>query len=104
MLLNQLCKHNTYLFLEIKMNKLLATLLAGAFALSLGSAAFAADAAKPVEAAKAPATTAATKEVKAEVAKPVEEAKAAPVKAKKHVAKAKKESAKKVEMTEPAKK
>ncbi|TSA57149.1 MAG: hypothetical protein D4R39_02885 [Methylophilaceae bacterium] len=83
------------------MNKLLATLLAGAFALSLGSVAFAADAAKPVEAAKAPAVTA-TKEVKAEVAKPVEEAKVAPVKAKKHVAKAKKETAKKVEMVEPA--
>ncbi|CAN1504296.1 hypothetical protein MCEORH2_00617 [Methylophilaceae bacterium] len=35
------------------MNKILASLLAGTFALSMGTAAFAADAAKPVEAAKA---------------------------------------------------
>ena len=88
------------LILEIEMNKLLATLLAGAFALSLGSAAFAADMAKPVEAAKAP-VAAETKEVKAEAAKPVEEAKAAPAKAKKHVAKAKKVAAKKNEASEP---
>ncbi len=82
------------------MNKFLATLLAGAFTLALGSAAFAADAAKPVEAAKATATKAA-EPVKAEAAKvaepakteaaavaPTADAKAAPVK--KHVKKAKK--------------
>jgi len=84
------------------MNKLLATLLAGAFALSLGGAAFAADAVKPAEVVKAPMATTTTKEVKAEVAKPAEEAKAAPVKAKKHVAKAKKVAAEKAEMAEPA--
>ena len=83
------------------MNKLLAILLVGAFTLSLGSVAFAADAAKPVEAAKAPVAAAATKEVKVEAAKPVEEAKAAPVKAKKHVAKVKKAATKKVEMAKP---
>ncbi len=58
------------------MNKFLATLLAGAFTLALGSAAFAADAAKPVEAAKATATKVA-EPVKAEVAKAAEPAKAA---------------------------
>lgn len=39
------------------MNKFLATLLAGAFALTLGSSVLAADAAKPVEPAKTEATT-----------------------------------------------
>ena len=43
------------------MNKFLATLLAGAFSLTLGASAFAADAAKPVEAVKE-----ATAEVKQE--------------------------------------
>lgn len=41
------------------MNKLLTTLFAGAFALSLGTAAFAADTAKPVEPAKTEAVKAA---------------------------------------------
>ena len=85
------------------MNKLLATLLAGVFALTLGSLAFAADAAKPAEAVKATATKSA-EPVKAEAAKvaepakteaaavtPVADAKAAP--AKKHVRKAKKAAA-----------
>ncbi len=67
-----------YLFLlyslEIEMNKFLATLLAGAFALTLGASAFAADAAKPVEAAKATATKTA-EPVKAEAAKVAEPAK-----------------------------
>ena len=39
------------------MNKLLATLLAGAFALSLGASAFAADASKPAEPLKAATST-----------------------------------------------
>ena len=56
------------------MNKFLATLLAGTFTLTLGASAFAADAAKPVEAAKATATKAA-EPVKAEVAKAAEPAK-----------------------------
>ena len=82
------------------MNKFLATLLAGAFSLTLGASAFAADAAKPVEAVKATATKAA-EPVKAEAAKvaepakteavavkPATDTKAAPVKAeKKHHAK-----------------
>ena len=38
------------------MNKLLASLIAGAFAFTLGTTAFAADAAKPVEPAKTEAT------------------------------------------------
>jgi hypothetical protein len=88
-----------YLFLlyslEIEMNKFLATLLAGAFALTLGASAFAADAAKPVEPVKAAATKAA-EPVKAETAKvaepakteaaavaPAADAKAAPAKAEK---------------------
>jgi hypothetical protein len=48
------------------MNKFLCTLLAGAFAFSLGSSAFAADAAKAPEAVKAEAAT-----VAAPAAKPV---------------------------------
>jgi hypothetical protein len=69
------------------MNKFLATLFAGAFALTLGSSVFAADAAKPAEAVKATATKA-VEPVKAEAAKVAEPAKVVPVK--KHVKKAKK--------------
>jgi hypothetical protein len=56
------------------MNKFLASLLAGVFALTLGASAFAADAAKPVEAVKATATKAA-EPVKVEAAKVAEPAK-----------------------------
>lgn len=64
-----------YLSLEISMNKFLATLLVGAFALTLGSSAFAADAAKPAEPVKTEAT----------VVTPASDTKAAPTKAsKKH--------------------
>ena len=85
------------------MNKFLATLLAGAFTLSLGASAFAADAAKPAEAVKATVTKTA-EPVKAEAVKaaepvktevtaatPAVDAKVAPVK--KHAKKAKKEAA-----------
>ena len=57
------------------MNKLLATLLAGTFALTLGSSAFAADAAKPVEAKKSEVAKAA-EPTKVEATAAVEPAKA----------------------------
>lgn len=65
------------------MNKLLATLLAGAFALTLGSSAFAADAAKTVEAVKA-TTTKAVDVKKVEAAKVETPADATAKPAKKH--------------------
>ncbi len=68
------------------MNKFLTTLFAGAFALSLGSAAFAADAAKPAEPAKAEATKAA-EPAKAEAAKAAEPAKATKKHQRKHAKK-----------------
>lgn len=77
------------------MNKFLTTLFAGAFALSLGTAAFAADAAKAAEPAKAEAVKAA-EPAKAEAA----DTKAAPVKTmKKHTRKHAKKAA---EATAPA--
>ena len=64
------------------MNKLLASLIAGAFAFTLGTTAFAADAAKPVEPAKTEATATATATAPAPAA---DAAKATPAKAvKKH--------------------
>lgn len=63
----------TFTYLGNKMNKFLATLLAGAFTLTLGSAAFAADVSTTAEPAKVEATT------------PAADAKAAPAKTmKKH--------------------
>lgn len=92
--------------LEIEMNKLLTTLFAGAFALSLGTAAFAADAAKTAEPVKATATKAA-EPAKVEAVKAAEPAavtpaadatKAAPAKAaKKHHRKYAKHAKKAVE-------
>lgn len=74
------------------MNKFLATLLAGAFALSLGTSAFAADAAKAAEPVKAEAAKVA-EPVKAEATAVTPAADAKVATAKKHVKKAKKAAA-----------